>query len=257
MSGNIVGEQSLNGEIPSNSVPSGDINIDHEFDPQSPNAQSGIALAPVLQNRLELYFEGNTYKAGQWVAATVQVIEMYDNGDSTSHSYFACLLCIADHIAKSNILNTTDSMFKQLFDADTLTLLISYSAVYDEHGNNICDTYATKVELDSATKGEKGDPGEPGEDGVSITKIEINVNGELIISLSDGSVSNLGSVKGEKGEPGAKGDPGEKGDKGDTGEKGEKGDTGPKYILTEEDKLYITNMVLGEFVNVAEEENGQ
>ena len=71
----------------------------------------------------------------------------------------------------------------------------------------------------------------------SITKSEI-VNGELVITYSDGTTENLGKVVGADGEKGDKGDTGaqgEKGDKGDTGatgaqgiqgEKGDKGDTG-------------------------------
>ncbi len=75
-------------------------------------------------------------------------------------------------------------------------------------------------------KGDKGDKGDTGAagvdgkdgingtngtDGVSITKTEINSNGELIITLSDNTVSNLGVVVGEKGEQGIQGVPGEPG----------------------------------------------
>ena len=57
-------------------------------------------------------------------------------------------------------------------------------------------------------KGDKGDVGAAGNDGVSVTKTEINQRGELVITLSDNTVSNLGVVVGAKGD---------KGDKGDTG----------------------------------------
>lgn len=44
-----------------------------------------------------------------------------------------------------------------------------------------------------------------GKDGIGITKAEINSNGELIITFSDDTVSNVGVVVGAKGEPGAQG----------------------------------------------------
>lgn len=50
--------------------------------------------------------------------------------------------------------------------------------------------------------GAKGDPGvkgDPGTDGKSITSTEINANGELILTYSDGSTANVGVVKGESG----------------------------------------------------------
>ena len=50
-----------------------------------------------------------------------------------------------------------------------------------------------------------GGSGTTGKDGVGITKAEINDNGELIITLSDNTVSNLGVVVGAKGETGTDG----------------------------------------------------
>ena len=67
--------------------------------------------------------------------------------------------------------------------------------------------------------------------GRAIHSAVINQNHELVLSMEDGTVFNLGNVRGPQGiqgQTGAKGDTGEKGEKGDTGEKGEKGDTGEK-----------------------------
>lgn len=61
---------------------------------------------------------------------------------------------------------------------------------------------------------------------------EIDGRGHLLLTLTDGTVADLGSAvgpqgkKGDKGDTGAKGDTGEKGDKGDKGEKGDTGNTG-------------------------------
>lgn len=50
-----------------------------------------------------------------------------------------------------------------------------------------------------------------GEDGASVTKSEINDDGELILTLSDGTTLNAGVVKGADGKNGADGAVGEKG----------------------------------------------
>ena len=90
-------------------------------------------------------------------------------------------------------------------------------------------------------KGEKGADGKDGIDGIDgqngadgrgITNTEINANGELILTYSDGTIKNLGVVIGAKGE---------KGDKGDTGA------TGSDYVLTESDKSEIADIVISEF----------
>ena len=97
-------------------------------------------------------------------------------------------------------------------------------------------------------KGDKGDKGERGEQGIQGEKGERGLQG----------------LKGPKGDKGDKGEAftyddftseqlnlliGPKGDKGDKGDKGEQGDT---YILTEQDKTDIADVVMQNFVNVAE-----
>ena len=92
------------------------------------------------------------------------------------------------------------------------------------------------IQGEKGDKGAQGAQGIQGEKGVSVTKTEINNNGELIITLSDNTVSNLGVVVGAKGEQGAQGIQGEKGDKGEQGaqgiqgEKGDKGEQGAQGI---------------------------
>ena len=71
--------------------------------------------------------------------------------------------------------------------------------------------------------GKDGIDGINGTDGVSVTKTEINNKGELVITLSDNTVSNLGVVIGAKGEKGDKGDP---------------------YTFTEADKAELVQMVI-------------
>ncbi len=106
----------------------------------------------------------------------------------------------------------------------------------------------------------KGDKGDQGDTGVGVKSVVINENGNLIITLTDDTVLDLGKVTGDKGSQGDKGDQGETGatgvgvksvtidengdliitltddtvhnagkvtgDKGNQGDKGDKGDTG-------------------------------
>lgn len=88
------------------------------------------------------------------------------------------------------------------------------------------------------TNGADGKDGQNGTDGRGITSTEINANGELILTYSDGSIANVGIVKGADG---AKGDKGEKGDTGATGA------DGTDYVLTDTDKTEIANIVINEY----------
>lgn len=65
-----------------------------------------------------------------------------------------------------------------------------------------------------------GAKGDPGTDGKSITSTEINANGELVLTYSDGSTANVGVVKGKDG---------------------------TDYVLTDTDKTEIANIVINEY----------
>ena len=93
-----------------------------------------------------------------------------------------------------------------------------------------------------------------GADGVGISEIYLTDTVELVVELTDGTTTNLGSVKGADGKDGlngqngkdgkdgytpvkgkdyfdgAKGEKGDKGDKGDTGAQGPQGERGPQGI---------------------------
>ncbi|MBQ9599898.1 MAG: leucine-rich repeat protein [Clostridia bacterium] len=81
--------------------------------------------------------------------------------------------------------------------------------------------------------GSSGSKGATGENGVGIQSVELNGEGHLIVTLSDGSSNDAGAiagVKGEKGEKGDKGDTGAQGIQGEKGDKGDKGDTGAQGV---------------------------
>lgn len=62
-----------------------------------------------------------------------------------------------------------------------------------------------------------------GADGRGIISSEINANGELVLTYSDGSTVNVGIVVGAKGDP------------------------GNDYVLTDTDKTEIANIVINEY----------
>lgn len=77
--------------------------------------------------------------------------------------------------------------------------------------------YYTKEETDqllaNLPSGGTGTKGDKGDAGVGVSSIK-SVNYELIITLTDGTVHNLGNIRGEKGEQGEKGAQGIKGTNG-------------------------------------------
>lgn len=76
---------------------------------------------------------------------------------------------------------------------------------------------------DKGDKGDKGDAGNNGVAGVGIKDAVVDENGNLIITLTDGTVYNLGNVTGAKGD---KGDAGKDGQDGQNGQDGSNGSNG-------------------------------
>ena len=94
-----------------------------------------------------------------------------------------------------------------------------------------------KTDADSGKfKGEKGDKGDTGPQGPQGPQGEKGEKGDK----GDTGAQGPQGEKGDKGDTGAQGPQGEKGDKGDTGAQGEKGDA---YILSEQDKDDIAELV--------------
>jgi hypothetical protein len=81
--------------------------------------------------------------------------------------------------------------------------------------------------------GKDGDDGKDGVDGIGVSTVVINEKNELVITLSNGTVINLGNVKGDKGEAGEDGVDGEDGKDGVDGKDGEDGIT-PLLRINEE-----------------------
>lgn len=75
--------------------------------------------------------------------------------------------------------------------------------------NTVCNLGNIKGEKgdkgEQGIQGPKGDKGEQGEQGIGIISSEIDTNGELVLTYSDGSTANVGAVIGAKGDTPVKG----------------------------------------------------
>lgn len=114
---------------------------------------------------------------------------------------------------------------------------------YEQLLSMIGDTSALKTTDKSSLVAAINEIYQAGGGGKSVTDAQVNGDGDLIITLSDGTTINAGHVvgadgaqgpEGPQGPPGAEGEQGPAGPKGDTGEqgpqgpKGDTGDTGPQ-----------------------------
>lgn len=122
-------------------------------------------------------------------------------------------------VTVSSIIESTEDSGKNIItfsDGKTVTITNGSKGSQGTQG----EQGAKGAKGDKGDKGDKGATGAAGNDGVSVTKTEINNKGELVITLSDNTVSNLGVVVGAKGDKGDKGDQGDKGEQGADGTNG-------------------------------------
>lgn len=77
-------------------------------------------------------------------------------------------------------------------------------------------------------KGDRGEQGEPGRDGVGVRDGFVQRDGICFLSLSDGTMRDLGVVVGKDGVDGKDGETGPQGERGEQGPQGEKGAPGAR-----------------------------
>jgi hypothetical protein len=68
-----------------------------------------------------------------------------------------------------------------------------------------CSLDVLETQGEQGIPGENGEDGKDGKDGIGILNTEINENGELVITLTDGTIKNLGNVVGDDGKDGKDG----------------------------------------------------
>lgn len=81
----------------------------------------------------------------------------------------------------------------------------------------VCEAVAALPLPERGERGLTGERGDTGPAGVGMTGFAINRDGDLLATLSDGTMHNLGQVVGRDGAPGEKGDPGIPGERGKDG----------------------------------------
>ena len=112
------------------------------------------------------------------------------------------------------ILNPSNSLM--VFDTDS-SCFVFYRSI-ENQWFSLCDF----------TQGEMGPPGD---DGVHVQDAVVNGVGDLIVTLTDGTVINAGHVIGPDGATGPAGPTGPQGDVGPAGPQGDVGPTGPQGDL--------------------------
>lgn len=110
----------------------------------------------------------------------------------------------------------------------------------------------TGAQGEQGIQGIQGETGIAGKDGISITGAEINSNGNLVISFSNGQRNELGNVIGAKGDKGETGATGQQGEQGVQGEKGDPFRVVKVFSSVKEmESEFLTDSVLeGDFVVV-------
>lgn len=138
-----------------------------------------------------------------------------------------------DEVGAKHIVDTVKTLIKNIHPTVDLSDYATTKQLTDAIKAIDLSGYITKKQLSDALEGvtsgtgEKGEKGDKGDTGVGISSKLVNY--ELIITLTDGTVHNLGNVRGEQG---AKGDKGVDGTNGKDGAKGADG-VSPTISVTE------------------------
>lgn len=135
---------------------------------------------------------------------------------------------------------------------------------YEQLLSMIGDTAALKTTDKSSLVAAINEIYQAGGGGKSVTDAQVNGDGDLIITLSDGTTINAGHVvgadgaqgpEGPQGPPGAEGEQGPAGPKGDTGEQGPQGPAGADGVglptVTAEDNGMYAGVVDGAWGKVS------
>ena len=99
-------------------------------------------------------------------------------------------------------------------------LMVTYS------DGKTADLGKVTVDATDGQDGAQGEPGQDGENGRGIANLEVNEDGELIATYTDGETQNLGRVAGADGQDGTDGVDGKDGQDGKDGERGADGANG-------------------------------
>lgn len=131
----------------------------------------------------------------------------------------------------SAVINESGELVLTYSDGQTANLGVIIGA-NGKDGKDGTDGVDGKDGVDG-TNGTDGKDGSDGKDGISVSSAEINSDGELVLSFSNGQRSNLGSVIGAAGKDGKDGVDGTNGTDGKDGTNGTDGKNGISIIKSE------------------------
>ena len=114
--------------------------IDLTYNLESENAQSGIALAPMFQKKLEVWQPNIEYIKGDIVIAK-------NKAGSNDYPYDVIMQCVKNHRSPEVNYPNEDVDFDNSWECYESTASRTNVAKYDDEGNYIPDTYATKGEI--------------------------------------------------------------------------------------------------------------
>ena len=112
--------------------------IDLTYNLESENAQSGIALAPMFQKKIELWQPNTEYKVGDVILA---------NAEEGNTDVTVGMICIQNHTAGDVDYPSDMENFYDSWVIFPLRSLESKRAVEDAQSNVIHETYATKEDV--------------------------------------------------------------------------------------------------------------
>lgn len=167
-------------------------------------------------------------------------VSVFGYSESESEAVRATTVPAILHVRKSGFISSTSTpipptpdLYQQLLNAldekansiqdgadgeDGFSPVITTAQTETGAKITITDKTGTKtITLLNGTNGTDGANGENGADGISVTGSEINSNGQLIITLSNGQTLNAGTAKGSDGTDGTNGTNGKDGTNGTDG----------------------------------------
>ena len=112
--------------------------IDQSYDPTSSNTQSGKALAPIFQKKLEIWKPNTEYVQGDVVFAKNKYAD---------EPYDVIMKCIRNHKSPNLNYPNEDMESFECWEVYESSASLANVAKYDDEGNYIPDTYATKKEV--------------------------------------------------------------------------------------------------------------
>lgn len=135
------------GDIEISGGTGGNITVDQTYNPESENPQSGKAVAPVFQKKVEVWLPNTEYKVNDTVLAFVREEVNYGDGKPYIRIVTVGMVCLQNHVSPSDLEYPNEQ--ENFNDYWSVFPFDARSSERDVNGNVIHRTYATKEEFNS------------------------------------------------------------------------------------------------------------